>query len=120
MTKTAKKLLYQFQTRKELNFVDIEKFFKRIHFDYKGKRSLFFGKFENIILWQGWNDAAVSVINELLHSEIEIAEMSVNAAYLSYLMDGKGLGFPLVNRIYHYKNPHWLPVFFKLKEGNTE
>lgn len=118
MTKTAKKLLFQFQNHKQLNFVDIERFFAKHNFDYKGELGMFFGNFENIVLWTGWNQAAIDVLNELLNSKkIEIAEMSVNAAYICYLNDGKGLNYPIVKKIYKYKKPHWLPVFFELKEN---
>ncbi len=118
MTKTAKKLLFQFQNYKQLNFVDIEHFFAKHDFDYKGELEMFFGKFEDIILWTGWNQAAIDVLKELLDSKkIEIAEMSVNAACMCYIQDGKVQKYPIVKRIYQYKKPHWLPVFFELKEN---
>jgi pathogenicity island protein len=89
-----------------VTFVEIEKYFEKIGFKYKGKMVIC-RYHENIVIWDGWNSKACRIIHELLESNL--IKMTPTDE-LIYYVDGKILTLP----IYRGKRPfkQWLPVEF--------
>ena len=67
---------------------------------------------ENLVLWEGVSVAFDDAFRLALR-QIELHTTSV----LTYMYDGAGLRLPIAKRVQPYKNPHWLPVAFRLKNA---
>ncbi len=91
------------------SYVELERLFDSLNFNWRGEYEIYSNQCENVVFWNGWNEAAMNLINELLHDKLIFKEP---AQPLIYLIDGKSLTLPLVKSIIQYKKPHWLPVVF--------
>ncbi len=95
------------------SYVEIERLFDSLSFDWRGDYEIYSNQCDNVVFWDGWNEAAMNLINELLHDKLIFKEP---AQPLIYLIDGKCLTLPIVKRAMKYKTPHWLPVVFTTVE----
>lgn len=93
---------------------DIEQFFEKCGFDYKGNLLDCSGLCDNVIFWQGWNQAAYHIMDELEQDGLIYLD---TASPLEVLTMGKVLNLPLVKRRTQYKRLHWLPVVYRLANG---
>ncbi|MDD3305566.1 MAG: hypothetical protein PHO29_00505 [Acetobacterium sp.] len=96
-----------------VTYVDIEKIFDRMGFDWQGNATTNLTGFYNIIIWDGWNEEAFAIINDLL---IAGKITRVSTSIIVYLADGKALSYPIANKALQYKEAHWLPVVFNICE----
>ena len=100
------------RTHEGTSFVEIERLFERNGFDYKGNVNIIESEeYSNIIHWDGWNEAAVDILKDLVNNRIV---RMVYSNIIIYLMDGKTLNLPLAKRRIKYKNPHWSPCVFSI------
>lgn len=109
MSDIALKVLDYIQQNPGTSYVEIECVFKSNGFDFEGDLEIYDGEFDNIIFWSGWNEEAIMLMIELQHVGLITKEP---AEPIIYLIDGKSLRLPLVERIKQYNTPHWLPVAF--------
>jgi len=89
-----------------VTFVEIEKYFEKIGFDYQGD-ILICKEHENIIVWDGWNAQAIGIIHELIDSKLISMKPTDD---LLYFIDGKILTLPVYKGDRPFKQ--WLPVEF--------
>lgn len=97
---------------KSVSWAELEYFFDRIGFDYRGRMRIHSGACENVILWDGWNYNAITLIEDVTASG---KVRKAPAGELVYLLDGKVLNYPIVQRNRAYKKPHWLPMIFEAR-----
>jgi hypothetical protein len=107
MTSLAEKILELVTVRKHVTFVELD----RIEGFSGGDLEISIGNEQasNIVLWQRLTREAVTALEELRQTK-KIHQLP--ASVLSYLIDGKSLRLPLAKRAQHYKEPHWMPVYF--------
>ncbi|OFN98357.1 pathogenicity island protein [Staphylococcus sp. HMSC077B09] len=94
------------------SFVEIEKIFDENNFDYTGQGAYTSAENNNIVFWYGWNKQAFDVVSELVNDGV--IEMS-KCESMIYLVDGKSLKLPILNKLSDAKELCWLPVSFKIK-----
>lgn len=93
------------------SFVGIEETFEEYSFNYKEDgKYLISPENDSIVLWHGWNDEAVQVIQEVMQeNEIKLTGTDT----LVYLVDGRVLNLPVATKInHHYKEARWYPMLF--------
>ena len=89
-------------------FTEIEEIFEKENFDYKGEKSLTFNHNKNLIIWTGWNQEAIEVIEEILKEDYIDAYLCNTIEITLY---STWLGFPIAKGVnYKYTKPHWLPT----------
>lgn len=93
-----------------VSFVEIERIFEKGGFNYRGDKVIHHNEYPHLIIWAGWNDAAVKIIEGILNRE---AICMQNTYYLIYLVDGGGLSIPVAKSIRNYKKDRWLPIVFR-------
>lgn len=108
-----KAVLEYIKKRSGVTYVEIEKVFDRMGFDWRGNGTTNLTGFYNIIIWDGWNEEAFEIINDLL---VEEEVTRVSTSIIVYLADSKALPYPIANKALQYKEPHWLPVVFNVRE----
>ncbi len=91
---------------KNVTFVEIEKYFEKIGFKYKGKMVIC-RYHENIVIWDGWNEKACRIIHDLIESKLISMKPTDD---LLYFIDGKILTLPVYKGDRPFKQ--WLPVEF--------
>lgn len=75
----------------------------------KGDQALHHSAFENIVLWDGLSNDAATAIQQLLEErKIHIHP----ATTFTYMIDGRGLTYPVAKTARSYAKPHWLPICF--------
>ena len=107
------KILSYISNNSGTSFVEIENIFEENNYKYNGNVAFSNSKNTNIIFWTGWKQEAINIILELLNDkkiEMESCEL------LIYLVDGKRLKLPILNKPSDTKELCWLPVSFKIKE----
>ncbi|WP_376698737.1 pathogenicity island protein [Staphylococcus hominis] len=107
------KILSYISNNSGTSFVEIENIFEENNYKYNGNVAFCNSKNTNIIFWTGWKQEAINIILELLNDkkiEMESCEL------LIYLVDGKRLKLPILNKPSDAKELCWLPVSFKIKE----
>lgn len=98
-------------TKNNVSYVEIERLFDELGFDWRGEGDIVASKCENIIFWSGWNKEALRVMNELLTEKLIDWEP---CEWLIYFIDGKTLELPIVKKPRMYKTTHWLPRVFTI------
>lgn len=93
----------------DTTFVEIEELFEKYNFKYKGKGAYSSGENKNVIFWTGWNKKAFDVLAELKREGYIV--MNVSTSYI-YVIDGKGLDLPVLNKLSDAKHDCWLPITF--------
>ncbi len=91
----------------DTSYVDLERLFDSLHFDWHGDLAIASAVNNTIFLWYEWNEAAAGMTTDLVHDGLLFREATQP---LIYLIDGKGLDLPLAKTLIKYKKPHWLPV----------
>lgn len=89
---------------------EIEWIFNKCGFDYRGNLMDCSSLCENVIFWEGWNQAAYDIMQELLQDGLIYREV---ASPIVVLTMGKILNLPRVKRNVQYKTLHWLPVMYR-------
>ena len=74
---------------------EIERIFEQCGFDYKGELMDCSSHCDNVIFWEGWNQAAYDIMQELLLDNLVYRDV---ASPLVVLTMGKTLGLPLVKK----------------------
>ena len=95
------------------SFVELERFFDDIGFDWHGDEVFVHNQFESVIFWMNWNQEAFGILCEL---EAEKRIVKKPAPPWLYLIDGKSLSFPVIKSMNDYKTDHWLPVTYSAVE----
>jgi hypothetical protein len=72
----------------------------------EGEHSLCLGD-DNMVLWSGMTQEAVTIISELLNENAVHAHPST---LLVYLVDGRHLTLPIPKTTRKLTKPHWVPV----------
>lgn len=93
------------------SFVGIEETFEEFSFEYKEDGKFLISPENNsIVLWHGWNDAAVEIVQEVMReSQIKLTSTSL----LTYVADGRVMNMVIAqNANHHYKEARWLPMLF--------
>ncbi|KAF5059811.1 hypothetical protein DSECCO2_332310 [anaerobic digester metagenome] len=109
MQNIKNEIMNYIKTHPGTSYVEIERLFDKLGFEWAGDYCLCSSKCSNVIYWSGWNNEAVQILNEL--QEEGFIEKTPTEPVI-YLIDGKGLNLPLVKSFKQYKNPHWLPIVF--------
>ncbi len=93
-----------------VSFVEVERIFEDYGFDYKGGMTICHPKSLNLLIWDGWNQSALDLLNQLISNE-PFAMHSTHT--ITYLIDGGALNLPLAKSVRDYKHPHWLPMVLR-------
>lgn len=99
------------------SFVNLERLFEKVGYDYKGDFGFNFSKFPNIVFWTGWNTEAIEIIQELMGEELIAMD---SCSIIVYMIDGKLLGYPIAKQLRNYKSLHWAPITFSLYRGGRK
>lgn len=94
-------------------FVEIEHIFEQNEFDYKGDLTLCSKAYPTLIFWDGWNQNAINILDELLDNELVVRQ---SASTMIYYIDGKVLNMPIAQ---HYKkrvHDAWYPIAFSINK----
>lgn len=96
-----------------MTFVDLEHFFEKHNFSYRGDMWLSqeaYGK--NVWTWSGWNEQASDVIAYLLENGC----VCTYVPPFEYLIGGKALTLEIAkNPFRDYKEDRWFPVVYMYK-----
>ncbi len=92
-------------------FAELERLFERYGYDYIGDHEYTAADDPNHIYWLGWSSEYFSIMRELRQDGYIVMKP---ASTLIYMIDGKGLTFPVAKTERRKKNPHWLPVSFSI------
>lgn len=105
--KMKKDLIKLVKYEKEITFIEIERYFNYIGYEYEGNKELRSGTDENTIFWSGWNEQAIQLLQELVQENLITMQYT---QFLNYFLNGVIIEYPL----YQGKKPYkqWLPVIF--------
>lgn len=90
-------------------FLDIEKLFNRLEFDWRGDLSVVPEGNVSIVYWSGWNEQAINILYEL-NSEGRIKMKPISE--MLYELEGDKLDLPIAKQNRKYKEQRWLPIAF--------
>ena len=100
-------LLNYINKKGNVSFVEIEELFEKHSYNYKGDYILKLNGYDNIVMWDGWNNEAIGLIKTLMQKRvIELNSCNV----MIYVIDGKSLSYPIAQKLKSYKQEHWIPV----------
>ena len=108
-------LIDKIQKEEWLPFIEIEDFFKKKEYDYKGENALFLpnkdgSSNENIVIWNGWNETTTKMICEILEENYGKIAFKMVTNPIEFACMGGGLNLPIAQSIKRkYKTQHWLP-----------
>lgn len=105
------KILDYIRNKGDISYSEIEDVMTSAGFEWKGNLCACSDQNNNVIFWEGWNRAALSLISDMMKNGEIVREP---CHVLIYLIDGKCLNLPLVKRNTEYKTDHWLPCIFVL------
>lgn len=96
------------RSNKHITFIEIEKYFNDIGYNYKGHHEISSeGGGNQVVFWSDWNKQTINLVMDLLNSNI----ISINrTSAINYVLQGIIINYPL----YQGKKPYkqWLPVEF--------
>lgn len=99
-----------------ITYSEIEEVMTAAGYEWQGQLCSCSGVNTNVIIWQGWNSEAFSLVAEMLKSGTLRREP---CHWLNYFIGGKYLNLPLAKRFTNYKTDHWLPCLFVMGESNN-
>lgn len=114
MENLKKEIIKFVKTHPGTSYVELERLFDDLKFDWKGDLAICESNNEMLIFWINWNRQAIEVIKEL-EKEKRIIRKPCSA--LIYAIDGRLLNFPIAKQSVKYKHPHWLPMQFSVVRG---
>ena len=96
-----------------VSLVEVERLLES-HIDVRGDMVITLDTDPNCILWANVSEQFVDVFDRVTAHGDNTARMEP-ASRLTYLVDGKTLSLPLVQRPPKtgYKAPHWLPIYLR-------
>ena len=106
------KITKYISTNNGTSFVEIENIFEENNYEYNCNVAFCNRENTNIIFWTGWKQEAINIMVELLNDKKIVMEP---CELLIYLVDGKRLKLPILNKPSDAKELCWLPVSFKIK-----
>lgn len=96
------------RSNKHITFIEIEKYFNNIGYNYKDHHEISSeGGGNQVVFWSDWNKQTINLVMDLLNSNI----ISINrTSAINYVLQGIIINYPL----YQGKKPYkqWLPVEF--------
>lgn len=92
-----------------VSYAELSRLFEQNEYDYKGEIMACSDQCEHVVFWTGWNEEAYNMLGELIQEGLIHREPT---QFLTYMIDGAALTFPLVKKATYYKTDHWLPVVF--------
>ncbi len=95
-----------------VTFVELINMMEGCGVETKGGLAITLGGRPNTLLWAGMSEDAVEIIYDIMKQTDQAP-----ASYMTYLIDGGVLTFPLVKsfRKKDYTKEHWLPLCFRPK-----
>lgn len=91
------------------SYVELERLFEKHGYDYIGNIETVSDKNSNVVFWSGWNRQAFEILADLMkEKQIEREPCKL----IVYIIDGKGLNYPVLKRANNINNNHWLPCVF--------
>ena len=113
MVEKYKKVILDYcKTHDGTSFAELNRVFGEAGLDYKGDIFISLADYENVIIWYGWSDDAVTAFHELFGDKI----MLEPCPPFVYFLDGMVPGYPLAKRAQSYKTPHWTPYWIQMKK----
>jgi hypothetical protein len=112
----VEKLKFQIKNSKGFSFADMEEFFEREKFNYKGDVAQVLDPLGDTYIWAGWNDEAWKVVDAVIdhrHYGYVVCSSSV------YLMKGRYSKDPIAHKARKYSKTHWLPVLIVYSKSNN-
>lgn len=115
-----KRIIEYIYENNHVTYVELQRIFDEIGYNYHGNLCIISPMCDHVLFWDGWNQDAIDLMNEVqdegpVHKE--------PTQFLTYLIDGAGLDLPVVKSRVSYKRDHWLPVVFckgqERKEGKN-
>ncbi len=97
-------------TDDHVSFIEVQRIFDEYDFDYRGNRIICHPNYTNLVLWGGWNDAALKLMTEVLQ---EYPINMTTANIMIYLIDGGGLEIPIAKKARSYQKERWYPVVLR-------
>ena len=91
------------------SYAELERLFEQHSYDYIGNIETVSSSNSHVVFWCGWNKQAFEILAELMR-EKEIERVPCDS--IIYLIDGKGLKYPVLNDISDVRTIHWLPCLF--------
>lgn len=95
-------------SNKHITFIEIEKYFSNIGYNYKGHHEISSeGGRNQVVFWSDWNKQTINLVIDLLNSNI----ISINrTSAINYILQCIIINYPL----YQGKKPYkqWVPVEF--------
>ena len=99
-------LMERIKEEGDMFFGEIENFFDSIGYEYKGDKSIRAREGSNLVIWVGWNDEAISILNEMMEFD-GFTGMTANPIEVAIM---EQLTLPMAKQINrNYREPHWLP-----------
>lgn len=106
-----KEILAYIRNKGDITYSEIEDVMTAAGFEWRGNLCACSDQNHNVIFWEGWNRAALSLIGDMMKNGDIVREP---CHFLNYVIDGKCLTLPLVKQHTEYKTEHWLPCIFVL------
>lgn len=92
-----------------VSYAELERVFEQHGFSYSGSLEAYSDSSPHVVFWSGWNKQTFEIISELLREKrIERTPCTV----LVYLIDGKGMTYPVLSDVSDLRSVHWLPCVF--------
>lgn len=99
---------YIISNPKGVDFLDIEVFFDKIGFDYRGSNRLGLRHNKSVIIWCGWNLDAIKVLEAIMKSDFKLKATPA----ILYNLKGYISKLPVVYSGLNtkYDTYHWAPM----------
>jgi hypothetical protein len=115
MSTTLEDRIYQFiQGHPWTTFAELKRHFGD---EFAGSRTGWLDEERNLLLWPKMSERFVEALNNLLQDGKIVMKP---APLWIYLLDGVTLSLPLARGRYRYREPHWVPVYFDVKERGAD
>lgn len=92
-----------------VSYIELQRLLDELRYNYQGDLCIISSKCERAIFWDGWNQDAIDLMNEI-QDEGDIHKEPTQ--FLTYLLDGGGLSLPIVQSAVDLKQDCWIPVVF--------
>lgn len=99
-----------------ITYSEIEEVMTAAGYDWRGNLTTCSNMNENAVFWAGWSGAAYALIGDLIQSGTIAREP---CHVINYLVGGKCLNLPVLERYEDLTTEHWLPCLFVLGKGKS-
>lgn len=102
-----------YELKNTISFVELEHFFIENDVDYEGSVKIVSNTYENLTLWEGWNQLAVDVYLYVMN-KLDDKLHFYKCDPIVYLVDGKVIQLPVAKLEQNYVSERWLPTLMEV------